>query len=52
VTHNRTVVQEDIRDYKTKVLFLLWKNFKIKINKMFGDINKEHIAERAFKKLR
>ena len=49
---NREVVQRDTRDNKTKILFLLWNNFKKKICRMFGDIDEEHIAERALDGLR
>ena len=49
---DREVVQKDIRNNKTKILFLLWNNFKNKICQMFGDIDKEHIAKKALNRLR
>jgi len=36
---------------ETKLLFHTWGNFKIKINCMFKDIDKERIAERALREL-
>ena len=42
----------DTREDETKLLFHTWGNFKIKINCMFGDINKERTAERALGELR
>jgi len=41
-----------MRKDKTKLLFYTWGNFKIKINCMFKDINKERIAKRALRELR
>ena len=40
------------RKDKTKLLFHTQDNFKIKINYMFKDINKERIAKRALRELR
>ena len=40
------------REDETKLLFYTWGNFKIKINRMFKDIDKERIAERALGELR
>jgi len=37
---------------ETKLLFYTWGNFKIKINRMFRDIDKERIAKRALGELR
>jgi hypothetical protein len=45
-------VQADTRDDKTRVLFLMWNNFKLKINKMFRDIDEERTAERSLMSLR
>jgi histidinol dehydrogenase len=46
------VVQEDTKDSKTQILFHTWNNFKVKINRMFRDINKEQTVERAMQNLR
>ena len=40
------------REDETKLLFHTWGNFKIKINRMFGDIDEERTAERALGELR
>ena len=36
---------------ETKLLFYTWNNFRVKINRMFRDIDKEHTAERALTEL-
>jgi RNase H-like domain found in reverse transcriptase/Reverse transcriptase (RNA-dependent DNA polymerase)/Integrase zinc binding domain/Chromo (CHRromatin Organisation MOdifier) domain/Retrotransposon gag protein len=46
------VIQEDTRDSETQILFHTWNNFKVKINRMFGDIDEERTAERAMQYLR
>ena len=48
----RKVVKEDTRDNKTKILFYSQNNLKLKINKMFKDIDKERTAERAMQGLK
>src|SRR6266550_7417172 len=47
-----SVIQEDTRDEETKVIFLTWNNFKVKISRMFGDIDEERTAERSLQGLR
>jgi len=42
----------NMREDETKLLFHTWGNFKIKINCIFRDINKERIAKRALRELR
>jgi hypothetical protein len=51
-TPDGKVITEDKRDNETKILFYSWNNFKIKINRMFGDIDEERTAERSIQGLR
>ena len=45
-------VQTNTRDKETKLIFLTWNNFKIKIYYMFGDIDEERTAKRNLEDLR